>query len=251
MWRNCTKGEAEILEKIQLAAARVVCGLKKGTSHQAIYDETGWTKLEERRTQQSLIMLYKIINGKAPRGLRALIPETVEASTNRNLRDPSRLRLLRTRTQSYHDSFFPATIREWNALPAATRQKTSLEGFKEAIKNSDNEPPAHYYQGNRREQCFHARMRVGNCDLNQYLFERNLKESPYCNCGDHSETSTHFLLICPLYYDQRLQMLQELDPTMPLSTRTLLFGDDGLSSVTNCQTFEAVQRYIKNTGRFD
>ena len=101
VWRNCIKGEADNLEKIQLSAARVVCGLKKGTSPQAIYDETGWIKLEERRVQQSLIMLFKIINGKSPRQLRDIIPETVEVITNRDLRDPSRMKLLRTRTKSY------------------------------------------------------------------------------------------------------------------------------------------------------
>ena len=87
----------------------------------------------------------------------------------------------------------------------------------------------------RREQCLHARMRVGNCDLNQYLFERNMMPTPYCNCGDHSETSTHYLLICPRFYDQRLEMLLEIDPTVPLSTKLLLYVDDDLDMNTNCQ----------------
>jgi hypothetical protein len=38
----------------------------KLTSIQRLYEETGWGKLLERREKHKLILLYKIVNNKAP-----------------------------------------------------------------------------------------------------------------------------------------------------------------------------------------
>ena len=57
-WSNCTDEESEQVERVQLAAARIACGLKKGTSHLEIYCETKWEKLEDRRRQQCLTRLH-------------------------------------------------------------------------------------------------------------------------------------------------------------------------------------------------
>ena len=37
IWCNCTQEEAERRGKVQLSAARIACGIKKGTIHEAIY----------------------------------------------------------------------------------------------------------------------------------------------------------------------------------------------------------------------
>ena len=60
VYDNCTKEEATNLEKVQIAAARVVVGAKRGTSHRLLYSETRWETLEERRKKQRLKMLFKI-----------------------------------------------------------------------------------------------------------------------------------------------------------------------------------------------
>ena len=48
LWDKCTKQLADLLESIQLDAARIITGLRRGTSHQIFYNELGWSALSER-----------------------------------------------------------------------------------------------------------------------------------------------------------------------------------------------------------
>ena len=43
--------ESELLESVQLEAARIITGLRKGTSHAKLYTELEWVPLKERRRQ--------------------------------------------------------------------------------------------------------------------------------------------------------------------------------------------------------
>ena len=56
-------------------------------------DELGWVTLEQRRTRNRLIQLYKIINGYTPGALPA------------------------ANTTNYQASFFYLTVKDWNDLP--------------------------------------------------------------------------------------------------------------------------------------
>ena len=49
VWDNCTKYEADELEKIQLEAAQIVTGTTKLVSIDNLYKETGWEPLATRR----------------------------------------------------------------------------------------------------------------------------------------------------------------------------------------------------------
>jgi hypothetical protein len=51
------------LERLQLEAARIITGLPIFTNVEYIYRETGWERLEERRTRRKLQLLYNIQNG--------------------------------------------------------------------------------------------------------------------------------------------------------------------------------------------
>ena len=54
VWDNCTKYEADELEKIQLEAARIVTGTTKLASIDNLYKEAGWEPLAARRRQHKL-----------------------------------------------------------------------------------------------------------------------------------------------------------------------------------------------------
>ena len=79
-----------------------------------------------RRKQARLIMFYKIING----------PGIVQVNFNSYLH-PSRrargnrqnFRHLLTRINSYHHSFLPANIRNWNCLPNCVIDSSNLNEF--------------------------------------------------------------------------------------------------------------------------
>ena len=251
VWNNCTKEEEEILEKIQREAARLVCGAKRGTSHEELYREVAWEKLKERREKQCQIMLYKIIHNQTPQALKLYLPRTTKDRTHYGLRETEKFTLMKTTSKLAYDSFYPSTIRAWNNLEAEVTTTTSVEEFKEKLNESNPRPRQWLYEGERREQILHCRLRVGNADLNENLFNKNLTPSSRCQCGDPSESTPHYLLICPLYDDQRLEMLLSIDPEMNISTYVLLNGSDELSIEENKALMRIVQKYIKDTKRFD
>ena len=71
----------------QLRAARIVTGAKKGTSHEKLYCETLWSKLEERRSSFKLCFMHKVVHRNAPEYLVELLPNTVNAIKSYNLRN--------------------------------------------------------------------------------------------------------------------------------------------------------------------
>jgi hypothetical protein len=62
VWDNCSLHESELLESVQLEAARIITGLLKGTSHAKLYTELGWMPLKERRRTNKLILSHKILH---------------------------------------------------------------------------------------------------------------------------------------------------------------------------------------------
>ena len=90
-------------------------------------EELKWPRLEERRQKARLVLMYKIVNG------------LVKIDATDRLVQPSRL----SRNMGQHsfqipscntiirkESFYPRTIRDWNALPTDTATAKSLESFK-------------------------------------------------------------------------------------------------------------------------
>jgi hypothetical protein len=51
---------------MQLEAACIITGLRKGTSHAKLYTELGWVPLKERRRTNKLILLHKILHDETP-----------------------------------------------------------------------------------------------------------------------------------------------------------------------------------------
>ena len=52
VWDNCAKYEKELLDKIQLDAARIVTGLTRSTKITLLLKEIGWVSLDDRRKIQ-------------------------------------------------------------------------------------------------------------------------------------------------------------------------------------------------------
>ena len=73
VWDNCGVSNSCKLERLQLEAARIITGLPIFTNTEYLYRETGWERLEERRTRRKLQLLYNIQNGSTPPYLLDLI----------------------------------------------------------------------------------------------------------------------------------------------------------------------------------
>ena len=64
-----------MLERVQLAAARIVTGATQNTEICLLYEETKWELLSNRREKHKLIQMYKIYNDLSPKYLRHKIPD--------------------------------------------------------------------------------------------------------------------------------------------------------------------------------
>ena len=95
IWHDCHKNDSEALEKIQLDAARIVTGAKRGTSHVKLYTECMWQTLFSRREKSQLSLFYKMVNGETPSYLSDLVPPLVGQNVHLiNLRNDSKFRTI-------------------------------------------------------------------------------------------------------------------------------------------------------------
>jgi hypothetical protein len=251
VWINCTKAESEKLEKQQLAAARVVTGAKKGTSHNELYDETGWQTLSARRVNQSLVLLFKMMRNEASEQLTALLPERTGQRTEYEIRTVNDLTVPRSRSVSHQNSFLPSTCRRWNKLPDEIKYCNSIEEMKSKLKGDGVQVPQYYNIGERKYQILQCQMRVKNANLKANLFAKGLAESPECDCGELEETTEHYLLECPLFSRQCRDMIRKLPGNIQLTEETLLKGDQRRDNRDNKKIMEEIQKFIKNSERFE
>ena len=104
----------------------------------------------------------------------------------------------RANTYLFLDSFFPATIRAWNNLPAETKEASTLTIFKSFLNRNMQTSPKYFYAGTRLGQILHARLRMDCGSLNSDLYRKHIIPSPSCRCGGF-ESVQHFFFSCPNY----------------------------------------------------
>ena len=87
--------------------------------------------------------------------------------------------------------------------------------------------------------------------LNVHLFSLHVVESPACPCGHGCEDSNHYLLRCPLFYQARNMLLNEIrELTMTdIPCELLLYGSADLGIEISKKVFDAVHRFIDESGR--
>ena len=116
-WDPYLKEDKNRIEMVRRSAARYVVNRYHNTSSVTSMLELKWPTLEERRQRPILVLMYKIVNG------------LVKIDATDRLVQPSRL----SRNMGQHsfqipscntiirkESFYPRTIRDWNALPTHT-----------------------------------------------------------------------------------------------------------------------------------
>jgi hypothetical protein len=151
VWNNNGVSNSCKLERLQLEAARIITGLPIFTNTEYLYRETGWERLEERKTRRKLCILYNIQNGSTPPFLLDLIPPTIQSTTIYPLRNCNDIIIPFCILSLTRDSFVPATIRNWNSLNLSVRNLDTLSKFKQAIRSSISIPiPRHYSYGPRK-----------------------------------------------------------------------------------------------------
>ena len=94
-------------------------------------------------------------------------------------------------------------------------------------------------------------MRMSCSPLKEHLVHNlHVIENSTCDCGLSVESNSHFLLKCRLYTQHRQSMLNKLQVLPTITTDFLLYGDYSLTFEQNKVVFEAVQEFLKESGRF-
>jgi hypothetical protein len=152
-----------ILERVQLEAARLVTGATRRCPTQKLYEEVGWELLALRRQFHRAIMMFKIVTAKAPVYLQDLLPDRVNARTRYNLRNRGDLQVPFARLEKYSYSFFPSAVRLWNTLPNDIKQANTEYSFKSRYIKKYPRPKtrSYFYQGSRFANVAAAKMRIG------------------------------------------------------------------------------------------
>ena len=125
VWDPYVKKQATSLEMVQRRAARWVTGRYHNMSHVGdMLQDLGWRSLSQRRVDQRLCMVYKIVNGLVA------IPIGQYIKLQRN---GVHLQNIAAKPKYYEYSFFPRTVSDWNSLPRDFLQAKSLAIFKTRI----------------------------------------------------------------------------------------------------------------------
>ena len=98
----------ESVEKIQYQAALAITGCWKGTSRDRLYEELGWESLSDRRINNRVLQIYKIISKKTLSYLKDKLPPYRNRFLIYVFRD------IMCKTSRYSHSFFPDAISSWN-----------------------------------------------------------------------------------------------------------------------------------------
>ena len=250
IWDSCQIRDNDRLENLQLCAARIVTGAKKGTSHQRLYEDVSWPKLSDRRAHIKLLHMHKIVNANVPPYLSQVLPQRVAENTHYELRDRNHIKQFQCRTEKFRKSFFPDCIRIWNNLDESTRSMDDLTSFKNSLTDISLKSPCLYNYGKRKYNIIHAQLRLKCSNLKAHLTALHVIDNPQCHCSFGIEDNHHFFFQCPLYYIQREQLKNAVQQYTTFELNVLLFGDKQLKLEQNKYIFAAVHTYIKDSQRF-
>ena len=267
---NLTKDLIDDLEHVQRQAVITAVNAYRHTSHEKLLLETGIEQLLTRRRYFGLCQMYKIIHGLTPRYLSDILPPYVESSTPYQLRNAQDFVIPRTNKNYVRLSFFWSMLYNWNTLDHDVRQSSSLQIFKNTLRD------AKFYKPNKifdiytpKSSVHHARMRMGLSGLNAHRKKYNFIPFNNCPlCGHKPEDSIHYFFKCPYFAMPRQELMRAIETLLiphmpeiafpPISRRdlnclnnALLYGSSVCALDVNVNLFGAVHRFILDTKRFD
>jgi hypothetical protein len=131
VWDLHLQKDIDRIENVQRRAARFIYSdYKRTSSVTAMINELGWKPLNERRKEQRLVLLFKIVND--------LVAIPADNNIEYNQR-PSRtsnskqIKVPSATTEIYKHSFVPITVKDWNTLTESAVSRKTVEGFKAVI----------------------------------------------------------------------------------------------------------------------
>ena len=93
-----------------------------------------WPTLQQRRMEARLINFYKAMNRDIPLEFPPQIQTKRRATRSYHAKSLIQPSCSYCRTNLYQNSFFPKTIRDWNALPETAAMASFAEAFAAVLK---------------------------------------------------------------------------------------------------------------------
>ena len=226
------------IESIQYNASLAITVAVRGTSREKLYQESGFESLQQRGWYRKLCCLFKMINNQSSSYLFQLVPSQ---NTRYFARNSENIPQLRTKHDFFKSSFFPSTVKEWKNLDPHIRKSKSISIFKNISKFILSKPNNVYYCNNPKGLL--TRLRLGVSHPREHKFKHSFQDcrNPLCFCGNGIETSTHYLVHCSIYTNERMTLLKKikgincsiLELSDDVVTKIFLFGDNTLSDSSN------------------
>jgi hypothetical protein len=130
------KSTIATLQRVQNAAARLICGLSYRDHVTPALYELHWLPIEQRVTFKLCVLMHLIHTGRSPSYLSELVTSTSSIASRSRLRSASSRRYEQpaTRLKLAERSFSFAGPAAWNSLPTSLHEITSLKPFKRQLK---------------------------------------------------------------------------------------------------------------------
>ena len=179
-----------------------------------------------------------------------------------NTRNANNIPQFKVKHNFFKNSFFPSVVIEWNKLDLNILNSENLFIFnKKLLKfirpSRNNVFKCHNPKGIK----LLTRLRLGLSHLREHKFKPGFLDSlnPICSCGQNIETSTHFLLHCSNYSNERLTFLNiirnidsnNLSKNDLKVTETLLYGGSSYDDTKNTLIMNATMEFLFTSQRFD
>ena len=166
------------------------------------------------------------------------------------------------KTNFFKNSFLPSVVIEWNKLDQNICNTENLNILKKKLLKFIRP------SGNSVFRCHNpkgvkllTRLRLSLSHFREHKFKHGFLDSlnPGCSCCQDIEVSTHFLLHCSNYSNERLTFVNTiriidkniLDKNDLKVTQTLLYGDSSSDDTNNTLTMNATMEFLIASKRFD
>ena len=133
VWGCCGKTDIDQLQKLQSRTARIATNSSFDAPNWPLIGSLGWKTVRELVDQDSRLMVYKSINGLAPRYMSNLFSRNSTCSSRSLRNTKTDLRLSKKTSANGQKYFSYRGAKLWNSLPAETKQAPSIAVFKQNI----------------------------------------------------------------------------------------------------------------------
>ena len=137
VWDGIGTTLAARLQKLQNRAARVITSATYLKRSKVIRSELGWQTLQERRNKFKAVMMYKTLNGMAPKYMEDMFSQHTGNLTYNLHASCKIVALPQPKTDYYRNSFAFTGAKLWNSLPNDLKEVNSIEAFTRKLSQVD------------------------------------------------------------------------------------------------------------------